>query len=65
MEKVAFILRGKRRERVFSSSEAAREFIRLATAKFGEDIQDFHPTPSPKAIADSSQAAESQKVKSA
>lgn len=41
MEKVALTLRGKRRERKFSSPETAQEFIRLAAEKFGR-ISSLH-----------------------
>lgn len=59
MEKVAFMLRGKRRERKFSTHKAAREFIRLAVEKFGED---FFVAPSPESLASSMQAVESPGV---
>ncbi len=61
MVKIAFLLKRKRREREFSCPLAAREFIRLAVKKFGKDIQDFHPMPSPRALADSMEAVESGK----
>jgi hypothetical protein len=60
MEKVAFTLRGKTREREFSSSEAVQEFIRLAAEKFGDD---FVAAPSPEALASCIEAVESGKGK--
>jgi hypothetical protein len=39
MVKVAFILKGKRREREFSSPAVVKEFIKQATVKFGEDFE--------------------------
>ena len=38
MEKLAFSLKGKRREREFSSP-AAKEFIKQAAEKFGADFE--------------------------
>lgn len=39
MEKLAFSLKGKRREREFSSPAVFKEFIKQAEEKFGADFE--------------------------